>query len=44
MGLVTVGAAYMAFRSSGGKKGGTEVAVTPLVTPDSGGAIVWMRW
>jgi hypothetical protein len=54
MGLVTVGAAYMAFRNSGGKsetaslgvrkKRGTEVVVTPLVTPDSGGAILWMRW
>ena len=44
MGVVTLGAAYMAFRSSGGKKSGTEVAVTPLVTPDSGGAILWMRW
>ena len=54
MGVVTLGAAYMAFRSSGGKgetaslgarkKRGTEVVVTPLVTPDSGGAILWMRW
>lgn len=54
VGLVTLGAAYMAFRNSGGKgetasigtrkKRGTEVAVTPLVTPDSGGAILWMTW
>ncbi|MBL9016272.1 MAG: hypothetical protein JNL83_18940 [Myxococcales bacterium] len=54
MGVVTLGAAYMAFRNSGGKsetaglgarrKRGTEVVVTPLVTPDSGGAILWMRW
>lgn len=54
MGVVTLGAAYMAFRHSGGKGetasiGGrtrrrTEVVVTPLVTPDSGGAILWMRW
>ena len=54
LGVVTLGAAYMAFRSSGGKsetaslgvrkKRGTEVVVTPVLTPDSGGAMLWMRW
>ena len=54
MGVVTLATGYMAFRHSGGKsesaslgsrkKRGTEVVMTPLVTPDTAGAIVWMRW